>query len=82
MVAHHRERGFGVHHATSHIDRPDLRRPAIDEVADEDRGPLRMPPRAGPLAIAHEAQQRFELVRMAVDVADDIEGVRSCFLHE
>src|SRR5690606_40397961 len=35
-------------------------------------------PAAGPLLVAKRAQERFELVGLAVDVTDDVEGVCVC----
>ena len=74
MIAHHRERGAGVHHSAGDVDGADLCRTAIHEIANEDYLALLMPPGAGPVTIAERAEQCLELVRLPVDVADDVVG--------
>jgi len=72
VVAHDGERRSRVHHPAGDGHRANLRGTAIDEVADEDRRPFGVAPGAGSLAVSQRAQQRFELVGLAVDVTDDV----------
>jgi hypothetical protein len=46
--------------------------PAIDEIANEYCCPLRMPPSAALMMIAHLLQQGLEPIRMTVDITDYI----------
>ena len=72
MVAHDRERDTGVNHAACNIHRADLCRAAVNEIADEDRLALVVTPGAARVAIAELAEQCFQLVRLPVDVPDDV----------
>ncbi len=64
--------GAGVDHAPHDVDRLELLRAPIDQVADEDRLPPRVPPRAVAFGVAHRAQESGERVGVAVHVSDHV----------
>ena len=72
VIAHHRLRCSGIEHFSDDADRFQLPWPAVDEVANKDRGPFRMAPSSQVVPIAHLAQQRGQLVRVAVNVTDNV----------
>ncbi len=76
VIPHHCARGAGIEHGANKLERAALARSAVDEVADEDRRRVRVAPRAHSRAVAEVREERLELVRVAVDVADDVEACR------
>jgi hypothetical protein len=72
VVAHDRLCGAGVEHLADDADGLQLTRPAVYQVADEDRTAVRVAPGAHLVPVAQSAQQGGQLVRVAVDVADDV----------
>src|SRR6185436_7454580 len=70
VIPHHGLGCPGIEHFADDSDRLQLPRPAIDEVANEDRSPLRMTPGSQAVPVAHLTEQRGQLVRVTVDVAD------------
>ena len=73
VVAEHGERRAGLEHGAHQAQRGANLGAAIEEVTDEDRRALRVPPGASVLPVTHAAQQLLELGSMAVDVADEVE---------
>ena len=75
VVPGHAQRGSGLRHRHHRLERVDDARPAVHEVADEDRlSACRVCPRAAVVPLVPELlQQLFELVAAAVNVADDVE---------
>ena len=62
VVAYHRERHAGLYHRAGDVQPlGDLRAP-VDEVAEEDRGAVRVTVDAGPLLVTEVLQQPTELV--------------------
>ena len=74
VIAHDGERNTGIDHAADDMNRADLCRTAVDKVSDEDRLSLGVTPGAGRVAIAERAEKRLQLVRLPVDVPDDVVG--------
>ena len=79
MIARDAEGVAGRDHAHDEAQHARCVRPAVDEVADEDRPPIRVMGAGGPAPVvagdrvAELAEQRLQLDAAAVDVADDIE---------
>ena len=73
VVAHDGMGIPGVDHGAHQIHHLNLIRPAVDQVAQEDRLSSRRgdPPARAP-CISHPAQEGFELAGLPVDVADHV----------
>ena len=69
-----------VNHGANQIECPGLLRTSIDKVAEKDGLPARVTIGAVSLLVIQLLQQRLQLIRAAMDVADDIERRvhRSC----
>ena len=72
VIAEHRPGRSRLEHVAHQTEGLADLRSAVEEVPDEDRRALRMPPDAGAPRVAHPAQQLLELGRVAVDVADEV----------
>ena len=72
VIAHHGEGSARIDHAAHDVHRADLSWTAIDKVSDEDRLSSRVAPGTGGVAIAKLAEQCLQLVRLPVDVPDDV----------
>jgi hypothetical protein len=81
VVAHGGARRPCIDHSPHDSQRAQLMRPPIDQVADENCAPLGMLPSAGSVMVTHLLQQCLQPVRMAVDVADYVEGYRHLIDH-
>ena len=64
----------GIDHAAHDMHRADLCWTSVDEVSDEDRLSFGVTPGAGRVAIAKRAEKCLQLVRLPVDVPDDVKG--------
>ena len=80
VIAKNAARRASIDHPPHDIDGRHLARAAIDEVANENRGALRVTPRTLRFAIAEHFEQAEEFFGMPVDVADDVERFCSQFL--
>ena len=72
MIAHHGARRAGFDHFAYQLKRSQLTGPAINEVADEDRRPARVSPRAASVLVAQLLEKRGQLVGVTMDIADDV----------
>jgi len=61
-----------IDHRSDNIDDPTLIRPAIDEIAEEDHLPFRVPVNTGFLVIAEFFEQLNEWLAVAVDVTNQV----------
>lgn len=82
VVAHDGQRGSRFDHATHQADGTHLIGATVDEIADEDRLAVGMPPAPGIIAVAHSVQQRLQLVSLSVYVTNDVMAHRSARLHD
>ena len=81
VIAHDGEGSTGIDHAAHDMHRADLRWAAVDKVSDEDRLSFGVTPGAGRVAIAERAEKCLQLVRLPVDVPDDVIRHVSSALH-
>ena len=72
VIAHDGEGSTGIDHAAHDMHRADLCWTSVDKVSDEDRLSFGVTPGAGRVAIAERAEKRLQLVRLPVDVPDDV----------
>ena len=72
MIAHYGARRAGLDHVAYQLERSQLTGPAINEVADEDRRPARVSPRAASVLVAQLLEKRSQLVGVTMDIADDV----------
>ena len=64
----------GIDHGPYQLHHPQTIRSAVDVIAHKDHLPLRVLISAGSPFVAELAQQGFQAVGMAVDVADEVGG--------
>src|SRR5450631_3946100 len=72
MVPHDTFSGPRIHHRSYQLNRRQLFRTAIDQIAHENRRSIRMTPGAGALVISHMPKERDQLVVLTMHVADDV----------
>ena len=74
VIAHDRLRLTRIDHGAHDMQHPGILRPPVDEVSQKhDRAPgVRMPPGAAAFTVAEFAQKSGQLVRLPVDVGDDV----------
>lgn len=72
VIAHNSQRRSGIHHAPNRVDGTNLSRTAVDEVPDENDLSAGMAPGAAGVLIAKLGKQAFQLVRLPVDVSDNV----------
>src|ERR1700676_1488348 len=76
MIAQNALRRTRFNHRSNQVNGLHLLGSAIDEIADEDRGAVRMTPSAGGFGIAELQKECDQFIELAVDIADDVKGIR------
>jgi hypothetical protein len=72
VIAHHRICRTGVAHGANHPQHLALFRTTVNEIADKDHPPRRMPEHAVDIGISEPLQQPVQRIGMTVNVANEI----------